>query len=720
MSVTSSRFIQLQGFAGGALLEYVYNSVDISTSRVNFLRIKNFYTGTMTYVNATSGDNATPLALTGNVLDNTVQRISDNKWAHLDIDRPIKFFEQSLRGPAGQPVIKIEELYEEIDNEVIVTYDTVRIHFLQGYTFGDLAGIIIRASYRERSGTNSVFVLNYAYLKENDNIHLNKDPVFLGDRVYNRYIEIKIPSLADLVDVNQQLGVLFSSDGNGFLSKFPDQKDATITFEALEVEKLEEASDGQLYLYTHPPIGTLQQGSVQIEIPDRDNYASIAARIQESDMGDYYEYYPMYNGSFIEDFVANRTRLGDSIIVSHEIQVVEHLNLNGDFVDVVTHRHTSFQETGFDSPMYFRPIIINNNAVAYSLEYTMQIVNRTDNGRIIRMASVTSTNPRKYGRSLQKLQINTELQPIKVVNKVLINNSAGTQSTGVPSLANSFASNTGATSPVIVKPLFSPIQYYEICVNANTLFMNGVDKVILEADKTNPAFQNEVAKINLEEFIKSDIIYGQGESIIYLNPFDNFFKFKLYRYVTHDGISQPEIMDDLKNGPDTKYYLVFTDSTGEPIRFPAFDGDSTIDIRATVGELIFRVDGEFAKSILSGSNRNFYITMESLVSEGIRGIDATLSRKNFEIVIYRGVFDTIDNFKQINNVNFILRESILKDRITQIDARQVITNKLISDFERLLGDVKSAALDEAQQALFDKFESELEQLKSVTANNGNP
>ena len=88
--VTSSKFVQLNSYA---LLQYEYNSAVISTNDCNFLKIRNAYSGTISYVNYNSVEWNKPRDLTGNILDRTVLQVGENTWAHLDTDKPVTYYE---------------------------------------------------------------------------------------------------------------------------------------------------------------------------------------------------------------------------------------------------------------------------------------------------------------------------------------------------------------------------------------------------------------------------------------------------------------------------------------------------------------------------------------------------------------------------------------------------------------------------------------------------
>jgi hypothetical protein len=181
---TTSQFISTG--VDNFLLELEYNSKIISTRDVSFLRLKNLFAGSINYLSYNPEDYNKAQLLTGNILDVTAQPISDTEFVHFDTDRPIRYFEQ-------RNDIIFESLWHDISEEIFVTYNTLRIHVLSGYTFSDIAGLISRIAYVDNN-FNQVFVANIAYLKE-DTINFNSKPLRLVDKIYDRYIEFRFPSI---------------------------------------------------------------------------------------------------------------------------------------------------------------------------------------------------------------------------------------------------------------------------------------------------------------------------------------------------------------------------------------------------------------------------------------------------------------------------------------------------------------------------------------------
>lgn len=110
----------------------------------------------------------------------------------------------------------------------------------------------------------------------------------------------------------------------------------------------------------------------------------------------------------------------------------------------------------------------------------------------------------------------------------------------------------------------------------------------------------------------------QGEGVIKISPFDDYFIFTLYDEI--DGVDSPI---DLSNVGTI--YMVFIGKTDE-IRIPNYTNVQDIDLSA--GQVLFRIDGDDAKKILALDNKNFYISTMMTDPDG----------RSDESVLYTGTF----------------------------------------------------------------------------------
>lgn len=114
----------------------------------------------------------------------------------------------------------------------------------------------------------------------------------------------------------------------------------------------------------------------------------------------------------------------------------------------------------------------------------------------------------------------------------------------------------------------------------------------------------------------------QGQGIIKISPFDDYFLFTLYDEI--EGVNSPI---DLSNVGTI--FMVFFGKNDE-IRIPNFTNVSDIDL--SNGQVLFRISKDDSSKILALSNNNFYISTMMTDGEG----------RSDESVLYTGTFLSLD------------------------------------------------------------------------------
>ena len=564
----NSFYVQLSPYL---LLEYTYgdNTSTYLSSQVKFSRIKNNYLdGQVQLLNGSAS-----LNITQNVLDTSAANLGGYKWAFLDKDVPV-------------PYINTDSnlIFNDLSNllpSLYVTYDRVRVHIVSGYRLDDLSGLIIQVYGREAMTSNISVLANNVFLNSDDRDILNPKPILLGDRMYDRYIEMLVPSVKGINSdfyanpTNPiSLGYQFTSDNLGILYN------SAIYVKAYEINKTEKVN-GNLFLYT--------SDSYEVNVNQEDMYSSLSANIYESSDGDYFEYYPTYAGNFIEDFIAQLNDAGGDYVVINDIEVYEQVGLD----NILTFSFSQVQSSGFDGPLDFRPIIkYASSAVTFSVDYSFRIYNKTNGFQMIRRASTTSFNPRKYGRQLDKISLAQQSYPFRVYNKVYGNSPVN------------FIGNDYSTS---FSTIYVPVFYESrnVVVQNKTVLSNGKNPI-------DPSFYQS-------------IYFGQGDARIYISDFESYFKFTVSQVDTISGAITPI---DLTAG---EILIAFKDATGNMIKIPAQPSDSNSSLAQ--GQLIFNLPDTLRKKIFTTDTvQPFYIL--------------SLTTGSNETLIYSGTVDKIENISK--------------------------------------------------------------------------
>lgn len=538
----NSFYVQLAPYL---LLEYTYgdSSTTYMANQVKVSKIKNnHFKGQIQFLNGFGSQN-----ITKNVLNTSAVKIANSRWAYLNTDVPT-------------PYISIDSdiIYTDLSSIITtsVLYDRVRVHILSGYRLDDIDGLIVQVYVKEAQTSLHSILANRVYLNSDDTDTLNHKPILLGDRMYDRFIEVYVPSVKS---VNQDfysnplntssIGYQYSSDNRGFLYN------TGIYVKVYEIHS-SEIKGGNLFFNTG--------NEFVVTVNQEDIYSALSAVIEEAPDGDYFRYYPTYGGNFIEDFIVDLNSKGDYVLIN-DIEVWEQIGTE----NISTFSFSQLQVSGFDKPIEWRPIIkYADVAVAFSIDYTVRLYNRQNGFQIIRRASTTCFNPKKYGKELKRINLASQSYPFKVYNKVVSG----------PNIT--FAKQDYNTN---FKTVYVPVFYDS-------------RKIVVQTKSLITPFEDNDTV--------SEIYFGQGDARIYLSDFDSYQKFNIYRV---DKKTNALMKMDLTKG---NISIVFKDKNNKKIAIP-LDPSIPQNSRA-LGELVFHIPGDLKRRVLYDSlPKNFNIVIES-------------------------------------------------------------------------------------------------------------
>lgn len=560
MSIYTStqRFVKLTDYL---LLEYNYTSsptpeqyfVNTGFPAVGFEKIVNGYFDNSVQILNKPVDEA----ITHNVRDLSVVQTEKNRFVTLDTDYLVPYlnFDPKLTPVADLPVV--------FPSNIGVYYDTIKFHIVSGYNFDNLDGIILQIKFQERTGKKAT-VLQLLVTRSDVSLPvLNPNPIYLGGALYDHYVEAKIPAYANMVyefDIlagtsaqANTLAAKISSDGNGFL------KDAPVEFTLYEISQTVLKNGYENYI---------SQIKSQLGVFPRDNYASLAAVIQQNSFYDYLEYFPTWEGNFIEDFIISEGSVGTSYYVVNEIELKEQVGLSY----ITTYNFSTIQTQDYNTPYIYRPVLINPLTTSFLVNYTMRLVNRNNQNQIIRRSSFSSFDVTKYGREVNKITLTTGAYSQKVYNKII--------------QAANILSPVGI-NPTVAAPIEKKIPVFykdnNISVTQENIVVGKDGNLLSETSSPNTL-----------------TIYGQGKAKILVDPFDNFYKFTVYNL---KGTTTPEILD---LGNSLTYYIVFLDKSGQSVRVENIKNKTSISNPST-GQIAFKLVDTNSKKVLGFTSREFYI-----------------------------------------------------------------------------------------------------------------
>jgi len=537
--MATSRYVQITDWA---LLEYEYSNEQISNTQAKAFKLKNDYDDSTHFLN---GDIAKKL--TGNVQDGSsaTQSTVGNKWAYLDIDTIVPTINTDANLTLTEETINLTS--PEIE------YDNVKIHIVSGFNLDGLDGLIAQISAKTNDGKR-VDLSNFTFLASENDYKFNTKPLFLGDRLYDKYIEFKVPALSWIQSefyANPAnpgaFAYIYSDDNTGFV------KDTFIDFTLHEITSSSTENGNQFFITGN---------KYDLSFLSADQFGLLGSTIRESSEGDYFEFYMTWDNAFPDDYILNLNSVGGDWVIIHQIEVFEQVGPT----TFKTSNMTMLQENNFEKPNIFRPIVLNSSiASAFSIDYIMRFMNRADGNQIIRESAYTSFEPKKYGKELEKITVSEGYRPMKVYNKIV---SSDNQST-----ATSFQQSSPATFKTVVNTKYVPNFFDNTNISIST-----VGKDAQELDES---------------------IFGQGKAIILLNEYDNRMRFKLFDKSPSDNELEQL---DLTTEPSIFLSFVYDDGTKLYV-----DQSLDSDVDPTSGEVEFMINSEDASEVLKQTNKRFYI-----------------------------------------------------------------------------------------------------------------
>lgn len=625
-----SRFVKLTPYC---VAEYMFDplgSLDFYTD--DFVLIQNSHLDSHQIVNKDAS-----FSSTRNILDLTVVPISNNIFAYLDSEKVPTYLSYDT----------------DLQTTDILGYnvvmDKVRYHFVTGFDFDKFEGLILSVKHLENNGKSNLFSsILFAPETSADLLIFNPKPLFLGSAVYDRYIDVLVPSIKN---INED---------------YKTSPTPATTFVAAITPKPTGGSTGFIY-NSQILVGlaecerrrtintTIQQTYSGFEVSEyyeaplsqSNEFDTTGAYINESAVGDYIEFYLTYNGGFPSDLIAilNARKPGDNWIVIHQISVFE--QVGSAFIN--TSRQVFFQEEKFDEPNIFRPVLKNaNEAVSMSIDYLARLTNQTTGEQIIREASFMLISPKKYGKKLVKLTLASSPQSQIIYNKIIKKDFEATRLFIEPTLNKSIPEGQPQSTVV------TQTEYVPIFFNNNNITVSNL---------------SSSAKVNdsLDE-----VIFGLGKLRFIISPFDNILKFKVYT-TSNSTSTLTQVPLDL-NTNSAKYRLVFETDQGQL----AIDnsGDPKLENLST-GVITFTV-----------SKKNASVILESVKSRSVFLI--SIAQTGVETLIYSCEWRKPSEQQQVDDAITAAREELSNSNQVQSALNDVIKkldDATLADDTKLLKDL---------------------------------
>lgn len=319
-----------------------------------------------------------------------------------------------------------------------IPYDTIRLHILSGYTFEDIFGILLNV-YTLNDNNKKVNLANWLY-KKSDREYIFEKPIFINNVMYDKYIDLKIPSVKYLRNYNGSNEFLLNFINTLNLNN-DNLSNIYIKYSTISNDNVSKIYNEDLRVRKEVGISFYVDGELNNQIPYNSQADNFNLYMSESSEGDYIKFYTTWNDYPLnKDIVSmfnTRIKLYENVgnnnfnsiyddfeeesnwIVIHDINV-SFRNQNrkiGEEKYSITQDFTSNSQNIF----YYKPIVNNINTTNIKFidfDYTARLINRLDGIEIVRHGSLTTQNVERYLNNISR--INTKnLTNYNVYNKII-------------------------------------------------------------------------------------------------------------------------------------------------------------------------------------------------------------------------------------------------------------------------------------------------------------
>tara|TARA_B110000238_G_scaffold189399_1_gene221464 strand:- start:2123 stop:4186 length:2064 start_codon:yes stop_codon:yes gene_type:complete len=522
---------------------------------------------------------ANPDENTGNDINQTIGRYhavnTDNtntKYALLGYDSTgdydmFNYVNNNVEWLGGNETDLLNNQTNATDNINFIKYDSVRLHLRSGYSFAarDYEGFLFEIATKRNSGVRNNLT-QLVYLNTSNYEYANPKPFILGETLYSKFIDLKVPTL---VDQNEEFNDLFYGDGTVGSSDLDPTSNYEMSFKL--IDQLQTINGFDYFI-------TGEENSFTIS--REDEFQDFTVVVEDATDGDYFKIYGEKDNSIgaFEAYILNQiTTTSDDIIVMFDVDIFETIGS----VDIKTFQTSYTQYEDFNTPIVFRPVIINSaTASSFSIDITMRIWNQTDNTQIVKRASLTLSQAAKYGKKLNKLKINSPNQLTEVYNVL-------------PEL-----SSNKIIAGIFTDNLPKSIKYVPTFIERHNVIASK-SRVVFDTSNENIMTQN-ITEVDTSDFV------NENKLVIDIPPFTSYYKFVI-----------------AKKKADDVEFVSFTNAENVIMTFGdgkqklKFNHISNKDIDMGEGEVLFKISEANANTIRGMKNTKFYISVNNGVDENM-------------------------------------------------------------------------------------------------------
>jgi hypothetical protein len=623
-----SRFVNLTSYC---IVEYMLEDLgSLDVINDDFILLQNDHIDAHQIFNPDGSFNRTR-----NIQDVTVVPIEGSRYAYLDSEKVPNYIDYD------------DKITETTISGYNVTLDKVRFHFIAGFEFDDFRALVLSIRNIENDTKTNIFA-NILFNQDTSSTLLtfNPKPLYITNSMYDRYVDVYIPSIKNIneeFNTSPTPGSTFAAaitPKDSSYTGFVTNKPIIVSIDECATQETIDTNIGVTYE------AFKVSEHYETVVSQSNEFDAVGAYINESTEGDFIEFFLTFNGGFPEDLISilNRRNPLNDYIIAHELTVFE--QIGSSFVE--SSRLAFFQDNNFDEPNLFRPVLKNaNTAITMSIDYIVRLVNRFNGEQVIREGSLIVNSPKKYGRTLLKLELADKPQSQVIVNKIYKKNFEATELFIDP--AQNVTSTIG---------------------NGNTTVINSVQYVPIFFTKANIIASNR-SYLTKESNNQDEVVFQNGKLRFVLSPFDNYLKFKFYT-LNNNKLTTLDL-----NSGSTIYRAVFETASGK-IKIDNINDQSKEN--PSQGEITFNIPDESSEEIINSTDRTFYIT--ALAEDGTETLMYTgewrkpSEQDEVDLAIQQAREDAESFLKTESKITEI--ENKLKNiSNAQLVKKQVLTSKAI-------------------------------------------
>ena len=396
-------------------------------------------------------------------INNDYSLVDENVYTELNSDNIIakEYGKYCKLNTAGTSLSSdnSEEKFEIFNTSESLGFDVIKLYFVSGYDFSDIFAGLLRLSIPRNDG-KFLDLCNFIYTKGivHKYIKFMTKPIIFGNFIYDKYIEIAVPSIKNFYKVSyndKTLGdILLGDNGNNAY-----EPNVRILFSYIDEDdkKISDINvyDRNILLETYKNVKCIfsKTNSISGIIPTQNLTSdNLGVYIAESPDYPYLEFYGTWKGEPLTNDIVNKFNISIKLydrayvrkeatyevskdyevgsnlnqwVVIHEI-TSELIDTNLNIVKTETYSMSQiFLPTDTDTPrFYYRPILFDDQSLSLEgltlhIKYLMRFINVEDGIQFLKQGSLSLTDLNKYNIRLAKLNFNTT--PYKVFNKIVEN-----------------------------------------------------------------------------------------------------------------------------------------------------------------------------------------------------------------------------------------------------------------------------------------------------------